>query len=101
MMDDCGGRKRRIELGGRFSKRVMGGEIGATDVILSTRELNRVIEYEPKDLTISVEAGMPFQALCDTLAAQGQMLPIDPPFSNHATVGGVIATNSSGPRRQR
>ena len=101
MMDDCGGRKRRIELGGRFSKRVMGGEIGATDVILSTRELNRVIEYEPKDLTISVEAGMPFQALCDTLAAQGQMLPIDPPFSNHATVGGVIATNSSGPRRRR
>jgi len=101
LMDDCGARKRRVELGGQFSKRVMGGEIGATDVILSVRELNRVIEYEPKDLTISVEAGLPYQTLTETLAAQGQMLPIDPPYSNHATVGGVIATNSSGPRRRR
>lgn len=101
VMDDAGARKRRIQLGGQFSKRVMGGEIGASDVVLSTRELNRIIEYEPKDLTISVEAGLPFQALADTLAAQGQMLPLDPPFSGQATVGGMIATNSSGPRRRR
>jgi glycolate oxidase FAD binding subunit len=90
-----------IEIGGNFSKRTMGGEIAPAGVVVSTRALNRVLCYEPKDLTISVEAGMKFRDLTETLAANGQMLPLDPPFFEKATVGGVVAANCSGPRRRR
>jgi glycolate oxidase FAD binding subunit len=35
------------------------------------------------------------------LAKNQQMIPLDPPFAGTATVGGVIASNSSGPRRRQ
>lgn len=62
--------------------------------------MNRVLQYEPRDLTISVEAGLPFRELSAILAANRQMLPFDPPFSGSATIGGIVAANSSGPRRR-
>lgn len=62
--------------------------------------MNRVLQYEPRDLTISVEAGLPFRDLCAILAANRQMLPFDPPFAGRATTGGIVAANSSGPRRR-
>ena len=98
---DCGGRKQTVELGGAFTKRTMGDVIAESDAVLSTRELGRVLAYEPKDLTVSVEAGMCYQDLQQTLRAEGQFLPLDPPLSERATVGGVIATNGSGPRRRQ
>ena len=100
-LGDCGSARRSVELGGNFTKRAMGGEIDPADVTLSTRRLTRVVAYEPKDLTISVEAGLPFRELTEILGANGQMLPLDPPFLDRATIGGVVATNSSGPRRRR
>jgi glycolate oxidase FAD binding subunit len=51
-------------------------------------------------LTISVEAGLAWSELDRTLAANRQMVPLDPPWSGSATVGGVIGSNSSGPRRR-
>ncbi|MFN0104108.1 MAG: FAD-binding oxidoreductase [Bryobacteraceae bacterium] len=90
----------RVELGGRFTKTRWGGPIGASDVRISTAKLNRVLEYEPRDLTISVEAGMPYAELTALLAANKQMIPLDPPYASTATVGGVLATNQSGPRRR-
>ena len=98
---DCGSAGRTVELGGNFTKRAMGGEIAPADVTISTRRLTRVVAYEPKDLTISVEAGLPFRDLTEILGANGQILPLDPPFFDRATIGGVVATNSSGPRRRR
>ena len=41
----------------------MGGPVGAADIAISTNALNRVIAYEPNDLTISVEAGLPWSEL--------------------------------------
>jgi glycolate oxidase FAD binding subunit len=93
-------RKRAICLEGAGSKRLMAGRAGQPDVLLSSTVLNRVLDYEPNDLTISVEAGMPWSELTRLLAERNQMIPLDPPFSNTATVGGVIASNSSGPRRR-
>jgi glycolate oxidase FAD binding subunit len=61
--------------------------------------MTRVLQYEPRDLTISVEAGMPWAELTALLAGNRQMIPLDPPFRN-STVGGVIACNLSGPRRR-
>src|SRR4051812_24718986 len=61
--------------------------------------LNRVVDYTPRDMTIVVEAGMRMSELAATLASEGQQLPIDVPRAGEATLGGVIATNWSGPRR--
>jgi glycolate oxidase FAD binding subunit len=69
------------------------------DVALETTRLNRVVEYEPADLTVTVEAGMRFAELQRLLGEQGQFLALDPPVESDATVGGVIATNVSGPLR--
>jgi len=90
-----------VETGGAFTKRSYGGAVAESGATISTRKLDRVLAYEPADLTISVEAGLPWQRLTELLAENGQMLPLDPPFASGATVGGVIATNGSGPRRRR
>ncbi|MGI9146893.1 MAG: FAD-binding oxidoreductase [Chloroflexota bacterium] len=69
------------------------------DVIVDTTALDRVVEYEPADLTITVEAGIRFSRLQTVLAEQGQFLALDPPAEDEATLGGLIATNASGPLR--
>jgi len=89
-----------VEVGGRFTKRRWGGPVGPSDVRISTAKLNRVLEYVPRDLTISVEAGMPYAELTALLASNNQMIPLDPPYAAMATVGGVLAANQSGPRRR-
>jgi glycolate oxidase FAD binding subunit len=66
---------------------------------LSLAKLNRVIDYPARDMTITVEAGITMAALAAALAQEGQELPIDAPLADSATLGGVIATNWSGPRR--
>jgi len=78
----------------------MGGPIFPSDISIATTGLTRLLSYEPKDLTVSVEAGMPYADLSRILAENNQMVPLDPPFADQATVGGVISTNSSGPRRR-
>src|SRR5712692_1672641 len=93
-------KKQTITLGGRFSKNRMAGPIERSDVTISTAKLARVLSYEPKDLTISVEAGLPWAELTRLLAENRQMVPLDPPFSSGGTVGGVVSANCSGPRRR-
>ncbi|TWU09483.1 putative FAD-linked oxidoreductase [Symmachiella macrocystis] len=65
----------------------------------STLRLNRTIDYPARDMTITVEAGIRMDELTEILKAEGQRLPIDVPQSSRATLGGVLATNTSGPRR--
>jgi glycolate oxidase FAD binding subunit len=91
---------RTIRLGGNFSKDCLGGTPTPAEVTISTSSMNRLLQYEPRDLTISVEAGMPFAELARILAAHHQMLPLDPPWLQESTVGGVLAANLSGPRRR-
>lgn len=71
----------------------------AADLVVSLTELNRVIDYPARDMTITVEAGIRIDELQSKLAAEGQRLPIDIPQSERATLGGAIVTNTSGPRR--
>jgi glycolate oxidase FAD binding subunit len=66
---------------------------------LSTLGLQRVIDYPARDMTITVEAGLTLAALEQTLKSEGQRLPIDAPQAELATLGGMVATNVSGPRR--
>jgi len=79
----------------------MAGPCLDADVAITTTGLNRILQYEPHDLTISVEAGMPFAALQDFLARERQMIALDPPSWPQMTVGGVVAANISGSMRRR
>jgi glycolate oxidase FAD binding subunit len=66
---------------------------------LSLANLSRVVDYPARDMTVTVEAGIRVADLQKLLAAERQRLPIDAPQAEQATLGGVIATNTSGPRR--
>ncbi|MBI4459923.1 MAG: FAD-binding oxidoreductase [Acidobacteria bacterium] len=84
---------------GGMTKQGIGGTPQKIDLVLSLSRMNRVTDYPAADLTVSVEAGVSLQELEATLRAQGQMLPLDAPYAAEGTVGGVLATNGSGPRR--
>jgi len=71
------------------------------DTVVRTSALDAVIDYAPEDQTITVEAGMTLAEVDRVLAPHRQMLPLDAYDRTHATVGGVVATNVYGRRRQR
>jgi glycolate dehydrogenase FAD-binding subunit len=79
----------------------LGAPPARVDLVVDLRGLNRVVEYNPDDLTVSVEAGLALGALNRQLGERGQRLAIDPATSAARTVGGVAATNASGPLRCR
>ncbi len=66
---------------------------------LEIGSLKRVIDYPARDMTITVEAGITIQTLSEILASERQEFPVDVPQAEHATLGGVIATNFNGLRR--
>ena len=90
-----------------LSVRVRGGgtklQWGAVarpfDLLLSTARLNAVVEHRHGDLTATVEAGAPLAGVNAALARHAQRLPLDPPWPARATIGGIVATNDSGPAR--
>jgi glycolate oxidase FAD binding subunit len=71
------------------------------DILLCTSRLDKVLEHEPQDQTISVQSGMRLADLQAHLAQTRQWLAIDPPLPAAATIGGIISTNISGARRLR
>ncbi|MCY3740041.1 MAG: FAD-binding oxidoreductase [Candidatus Poribacteria bacterium] len=71
------------------------------DVVLATTRLNGVVEYEPADLTVTVEAGIRLAALQAVLAQHRQYLALDPAYADRCTLGGIVATNASGSLRMR
>ena len=73
----------------------------AAHLIISTRRLNQVVEHAWADMTATVEAGCTLTQLQQTLAQHGQRLALDPPWPDRATIGGILATNDSGPLRIR
>lgn len=78
----------------------LGNSPRRLDLVLETVRLNRIIEHAAGDLVVSVESGVRLSDLQAQVAGAGQMLAIDPP-SDQATIGGLIATNATGPRRLR
>lgn len=71
------------------------------DILLSTLRLNQLVEHAPHDMTATVQAGLRLAALQTALAHARQELALDPVLDPAATIGGIIATNASGPRRLR
>jgi glycolate oxidase FAD binding subunit len=71
------------------------------DVVLELARLDRIVEYNPDDLTVSVQAGVTAGALAAVLADRRQFLPLDPPGWGARTLGGIAATAAAGPLRAR
>ena len=72
------------------------------DLVLETGGLDRLLDHNPADMTASAQAGMPLRVLQERLGEAGQWLALDPPTEpDGATLGGLLATGDSGPRRLR
>ena len=59
----------------------------------------RVLDYQPADLTTTVESGITLNQLQLELAAGGKFLPLEAPLAGTATIGGILAANTTGPLR--
>ncbi|MEF8700174.1 MAG: glycolate oxidase subunit GlcE [Candidatus Accumulibacter sp. UW20] len=91
------GGKLAIRAGG--SKSFYGGpEEGEPFAVGACRG---IVAYEPTELVVTARAATPLAELAATLAEKGQWLAFEPPhFGPSATVGGMLASGLSGPRRQ-
>ncbi len=69
------------------------------DVILDLTRLARVVDYQPADLTATVEAGITLENLRRELAQGEKFVPLEAPLPGRATVGGILAAGFSGPMR--
>jgi glycolate oxidase FAD binding subunit len=87
---------------GSNTKRGLGEAPGRADAALSVKRLNRILEHESADLVATAECGMTLSAFQEGLGGKSQFLPVDPPHAaKGATIGGIIASNDSGPERLR
>jgi glycolate oxidase FAD binding subunit len=110
---------------GSGSKIATGHPLDRLDLVVCTSRLNHIIDVDPENLTITVEAGVKYrdiqarlateddrcylplvdletmgdEVICSARSHRGCFLPMDPPWSDRATIGGILAGNSSGPRR--
>jgi glycolate oxidase FAD binding subunit len=72
----------------------------SSDVVkrVNLQKMNSVVEYPARDMTVTVEAGMPVSELGGILAEEKQQLPIDG-FAPSISVGALVAGDATGPRQ--
>jgi glycolate oxidase FAD binding subunit len=96
----CAMEKLAIVPCGARSKLSMGAPPARYDVALDLTHLDHILAYDPSDLTLSIETGIPLQRLAGVLAGHRQFLPLAVPFLSRATAGGTIASGVQSPLRQ-
>lgn len=64
--------------------------------LLATSRLNRILDYQPDDLTITCEPGVTLEELQTALAAGNQFLALDAPLAGQTTLGGLTSAGVSG-----
>jgi glycolate oxidase FAD binding subunit len=84
---------------GGGTKMAIGAPPSRLGLVLGLKRLNRVVEHEPGDLTATAECGITLAALQSELGKRGQWMSLDPAHPERATLGGILASNASGPRR--
>lgn len=65
-------------------------------IVVDTSRMNRVLDYQPEDMTITCEAGLTLDALQKTMTERRQFLALDVPLSGRATMGGIVSANTTG-----
>jgi FAD/FMN-containing dehydrogenase len=76
-----------------------GGATPAPDgrsVVVSTRRMNRILEIDPQNDTITVQAGCTLQAVQDAARDAGRLFPLSLAAQGSCTIGGNLATNAGG-----
>ncbi len=98
----AGGEGRSVRIGGAGTKGRWGAPPRqAGQSLLSTTRLNEISSHDPAEAIAVVGAGVALERLQAALAPAGQMLALDPPCGDSATVGGIFATGDSGPLSHR
>ena len=92
--------KLAIVASGARTKLVIGMPPRQYDLALDVTRLDRIVAYDPGDMTLSVEPGIPLERIESTLAEHRQILPLVVPFMDRATAGGTIASGVDSPLRQ-
>lgn len=95
--------KNRIPLipSGNGTKLYMTSGPANAEVVLSTRNMNRLIDHETADLVSTAECGLTLKKYQLSLRKKRQFLPVESPFAESATLGGVISSNIPGPSSTR
>jgi glycolate oxidase FAD binding subunit len=73
-----------------------GNSVRSPDAILSVSRLDRIVQYEPADLTLTAGAGLSLGGVDGVASEQGQWLPLDPPGLEEGTLGATLVTASAG-----
>jgi glycolate dehydrogenase FAD-binding subunit len=90
----------RISLVPRGSGTKLRGDSAAASFI-STKRLTGGLAHYAGDLVATAPSGCTLREVNETLGRERQWIPLDPPFGDRATIGGIVAANDSGPRRHR
>ena len=89
-----------IVASGARTKLGIGAPPQRYDIALDMTRLDRIVAYDPGDLTLGVEAGIPLRKIVAALAEHRQFLPLVVPFMGRATAGGTTASGVDSPLRQ-
>jgi glycolate oxidase FAD binding subunit len=92
---------RSVIARGAGTKSGWGPPPAKIDILLSTSALKNVVAHRHGDLTATVQAGASLASVNAVLAQHRQWIPLDGSWTDRATIGGLVATNHSGPRRHR
>ena len=97
--------RRKLSVSGHETKAGLGHPVDAKES-LSLKNLSGIVDYQPEELVLVVKAGTPLDEIEKTLSEKNQMLAFEPPHlerfygtESTGTIGGLVATNLSGPRR--
>jgi FAD/FMN-containing dehydrogenase len=86
-----------VPSGGRTG--LSGGAVAANgELVLSLERMNKVLGFDAVDRTLTVQAGMPLEALHNAAKDQGLIYPVDFAARGSCSIGGNIATNAGGIR---
>jgi len=77
----------------------LGNTPSKLDLVMDLSKYHRLLDYQPADLTATVEAGITLEAFQRELAQGGNLASLEAPMADRATIGGILAANSSGPLR--
>ncbi len=78
----------------------LGNRPQRADILLHTTSIRGELVHSPEDMVATVPSGLSVQEVNAQLAQYGQSLPLDPPMPEKATIGGVLASRTMGPRTQ-
>jgi len=93
------GEKLAVTPRGGGTQMSLGNLPSSLDLVVDLSRYNRLLDYQPADLTVTVEAGMTLETLQRELAQGGNLASLEAPMAGRATIGGILAANSSGPLR--